>query len=392
MRTEKDYQRVYAKINLDAVIHNLDQIHKAVKEDTKVIAVIKTDGYGHGAVPIAKEAEKLPYLWGFAVATSQEGVVLRKHGIKKPILILGHSFKEEFEDIVVWDLQPAVFTYDSAEALSKTAKSLNKEVKVHIKIDTGMSRIGYQVTEENADEIIRIGELEHLCIEGVFTHFAKADETDKTHVKGQIALFQKMLSFLEVRGIDIPLKHCSNSAGIMDIPEVNMDAVRAGIILYGLLPSDEVQKESLDLKPVLELKAKVAYVKTLEPGRTISYGGTYVVEKEQRIATIPIGYGDGYPRSLSNKGYVLIHGKKAPICGRVCMDQFMVDVTDILEVKEGDEVTLIGKEKDEVLTMEYLGGLSGRFNYEFACDLGKRIPRIFYRNGRIVDTRDNFEE
>lgn len=392
MRTEKDYQRVYAKINLDAVIHNLNQIHKAVKEDTKVIAVIKTDGYGHGAVPIAKEAEKLPYLWGFAVATSQEGVVLRKHGIKKPILILGHSFKEEFEDIVVWDLQPAVFTYDSAEALSKTAKSLNKEVKVHIKIDTGMSRIGYQVTEENADEIIRIGELEHLCIEGVFTHFAKADETDKTHVKGQIALFQKMLSFLEVRGIDIPLKHCSNSAGIMDIPEVNMDAVRAGIILYGLLPSDEVQKESLDLKPVLELKAKVAYVKTLEPGRTISYGGTYVVEKEQRIATIPIGYGDGYPRSLSNKGYVLIHGKKAPICGRVCMDQFMVDVTDILEVKEGDEVTLIGKEKDEVLTMEYLGGLSGRFNYEFACDLGKRIPRIFYRNGRIVDTRDNFEE
>lgn len=392
MRTEKDYQRVYAKINLDAVIHNLDQIHKAVKEDTKVIAVIKTDGYGHGAVPIAKEAEELPYLWGFAVATSQEGVVLRKHGIKKPILILGHSFKEEFEDIVVWDLQPAVFTYDSAEALSKTAKSLNKDVKVHIKIDTGMSRIGYQVTEENADEIIRLGELEHLCIEGVFTHFAKADETDKTHVKGQIALFQKMLSFLEERGIDIPLKHCSNSAGIMDIPEVNMDAVRAGIILYGLLPSDEVQKESLDLKPVLELKAKVAYVKTLEPGRTISYGGTYVVEKEQRIATIPIGYGDGYPRSLSNKGYVLIHGKKAPICGRVCMDQFMVDVTDILEVKEGDEVTLIGKEKDEVLTMEYLGGLSGRFNYEFACDLGKRIPRIFYRNGRIVDTRDNFEE
>lgn len=392
MRTEKDYQRVYAKINLDAVIHNLNQIHKAVKEDTKVIAVIKTDGYGHGAVPIAKEAEELPYLWGFAVATSQEGVVLRKHGIKKPILILGHSFKEEFEDIVVWDLQPAVFTYDSAEALSKTAKSLNKDVKVHIKIDTGMSRIGYQVTEENADEIIRLGELEHLCIEGVFTHFAKADETDKTHVKGQIALFQKMLSFLEERGIDIPLKHCSNSAGIMDIPEVNMDAVRAGIILYGLLPSDEVQKESLDLKPVLELKAKVAYVKTLEPGRTISYGGTYVVEKEQRIATIPIGYGDGYPRSLSNKGYVLIHGKKAPICGRVCMDQFMVDVTDILEVKEGDEVTLIGKEKDEVLTMEYLGGLSGRFNYEFACDLGKRIPRIFYRNGRIVDTRDNFEE
>lgn len=392
MKTEKDYQRVYAKINLDAVIHNLNEIHGATKEGTKVIAVIKTDGYGHGAVPIAKEAEELPYLWGFAVATSQEGIVLRKHGIKKPILILGHSFEEEFEQVIIWNLQPAIFTYDSALCLSKIAERLKIEVRIHIKIDTGMSRIGYQVTKENADEIARIKELANLKIEGTFTHFAKADESDKTHVKEQIAQFEKMLAWLAERGVEIPLKHCSNSAGIMDLPQANMDAVRAGIILYGLLPSDEVQKESLSLEPVLELKSKVSYVKTLEPGRTISYGGTYEVQREQRIATIPVGYGDGYPRSLSNKGYVLIHGKKAPICGRVCMDQFMVDVTDIPDVKEGDVVTLVGKDGEEVLTMEYLGDLSGRFNYEFACDLGKRIPRIFYRKGEIVDTKDNFEE
>lgn len=392
MKTEMDYQRVYAKIDLDAVVNNLEEIHGAIKEDTKVIAVIKTDGYGHGAVPIAEEIEKLPYLWGFAVATSQEGIVLRKHGIKKPILILGHSFEEEFEQIVSWELQPAIFTYSSAQALSRVCEKLKKEAKIHIKIDTGMSRIGYQVTEENADEIAKIRELPGVKIEGVFTHFAKADELDKTHVTGQLTLYRKMLQMLEERGVEIPLKHCSNSAGIMDLPEANLDAVRAGIILYGLLPSDEVQKERLALKPVLELKSKVVYLKTLEPGRTISYGGTYEVKTEQKIATIPVGYGDGYPRSLSNLGYVLIRGKKAPICGRVCMDQFMVDVTEISDVQEGDVVTLVGRDGEETLSMEYLGDLSKRFNYEFACDLGKRIPRVFYRNGKIVDTQDNFGE
>lgn len=392
MKTEMDYQRVYAKINLDAVVNNLEQIHQATKEETKVIAVIKTDGYGHGAVPIAKEIEELPYLWGFAVATSQEGIVLRRHGITKPILILGHSFEEEFEQIVTWDLQPAIFTWSSAKALSEICGKLGKEAKIHIKIDTGMSRIGYQVTQKSADEIAEIKELFGLKIEGVFTHFAKADELDKTHVMGQIALYQKMLAMLAERNIAIPLKHCSNSAGIMDLPQANMDAVRAGIILYGLLPSDEVQKERLALEPVLELKSKIVYIKTLEPGRTISYGGTYEVTHEQKIATIPVGYGDGYPRSLSNRGYVLIRGKKAPVCGRVCMDQFMVDVTEIPEVQEGDVVTLVGRDGEENLSMEYLGDLSKRFNYEFACDLGKRIPRVFYRNGKIVAVKDNFEE
>ena len=314
MKTEQDYQRVYAGINLDAVMHNLEKMHTLIKDDTKIIAVIKTDGYGHGAVPIAKKIESLPYLWGFAVATQQEGTVLRRHGIKKPVLILGHSFEEEFERIVEDDLEPAIFTYESAKVLSETAKRFKKTAKIHIKIDTGMSRIGYQVSEASADEIAKTAELKNLKIEGVFTHFAKADEADKTHVHGQIAAYQKMLTMLEERGVEIPLKHCSNSAGIIDLPEVNMDAVRAGIILYGLLPSDEVQKERIDLEPVMTLKSKVIHIKTLEKGRTISYGGTYEVTHTERIATIPVGYGDGYPRSLSNKGWVLIHGQKAPIC------------------------------------------------------------------------------
>lgn len=392
MRTEQDYQRVYAGINLDAVMHNLEKMHTLIKDDTKIIAVIKTDGYGHGAVPIAKKIENLPYLWGFAVATQQEGTILRRNGIEKPILILGHSFEEEFERIVEDDLQPAIFTYDSAKTLSETANRLGKTAKIHIKIDTGMSRIGYQVNETSADEIARTAELANLKIEGVFTHFAKADETDKTHVHGQIACYQKMLEMIEERGVKVPLKHCSNSAGIIDLPEVNMDAVRAGIILYGLLPSDEVKKERISLEPVMTLKSKVIHIKTLEKGRTISYGGTYEVTHTQRIATIPVGYGDGYPRSLSNKGYVLIHGKKAPICGRICMDQFMADVTDIPEASLGDEVTLIGKDGSETLSMDKLGELSGRFNYEFACDLGKRIPRVFYADGKVVDTKDYFDE
>lgn len=392
MKTERDYQRVYAKINLDAVLHNLERMHDVTEENTKIIAVIKTDGYGHGAVPIAQTIEELPYLWGFAVATVQEGIILRRHGIKKPILILGYSFEGESEEIVTWELQPAVFRYSSAKALSEAGKKLGREVKIHIKIDTGMSRIGYQVGEAEADEIARIKELAGIRIEGIFTHFARADETDKTYTQEQIAHFQKMLELLGRRGVEIPLRHCSNSAGIMDLPQANMDAVRAGIILYGMLPSDEVDRERVPLEPVLELHSEIVCIKTLEEGRSISYGGTYQVSGRERIATIPVGYGDGYPRSLSNRGYVLIRGKRAPICGRVCMDQFMVNVTDIPQAQEGDPVILIGRDGSEELSMEELGDLSGRFNYEFACDLGRRIPRVFFRDGKVTASQDCFGE
>lgn len=370
--------RVYAGIDLKAVRMNMESMHRNLKEGTKMAAVIKADAYGHGALEVSEAIEDLPYLWGYAVATVDEALTLIRAGRKKPILILGISFPDQYEDIVSNDIRPAVCEYETAKALSDIAVKKNKTCHIHIKIDTGMSRIGFQVTKENADIIAQIAVLPNICIEGIFTHFAQADETDKTPAMNQLSLFRKMIAMVEKRGVQIQIHHCSNSAGIVEIKDANMDMVRAGITLYGLWPSDEVSKDIIDLKPVMSLKSHISYLKTLEEGRKISYGGTYVTPSERWIATIPVGYADGYCRGLSNKGYVLVHGKKAPICGRVCMDQFMVDVTDIPEAKEGDEVTLLGKDGELTITMEELGQLSGRFNYEFACLITPRVPRVYF--------------
>lgn len=255
-----------------------------------------------------------------------------------------------------------------------------------------MSRIGYQVEKENAGEIAQISKLPHIIMEGIFTHFARADEKDKTGAHKQLELFQKMISMCKEEGVIFHHAHCSNSAGIIDLPEANMDIVRAGITLYGLWPSDEVQKDRLPMHPLMELKSHVSYVKTLPAGREISYGGTYTTTRETKVATIPVGYGDGYPRTLSNKGSVLIQGKRVPILGRVCMDQFMVDVTDVPDVVVGTEVTLLGRDGDEIITAEEIGDLSGRFNYEFVCCLGKRIPRIYFENNKEVEQKDYFQD
>lgn len=380
--------RIYAKIDLDAARHNLNAVYKLIKPDTKVIAVIKTDGYGHGAIPIATELEPVEYLYGFAVATAEEALQLRRHGIQKPILILGYVFPEHYPQLIEQEIRLTVFTQEMAEQLAKDAQKLNKDVLIHIKIDTGMNRIGMQAKEESVKIIAQIASLPHIIPEGIFTHFARADEADKSAANEQLIQFEQMIKMTEAAGIHIPYRHCANSAGIIDLPQTHMDLVRAGIILYGLWPSEEVQKERIDLQPVLELLSHVAYVKQLEAGKSISYGGTYTTKKTQTIATIPAGYGDGYPRSLSNQGYVLIHGKKAPIVGRVCMDQFMVDVTDIPQVKTGDKVVLVGKDGEEVITLETLAQLSGRFHYEFTCCLSKRIPRVYYKNGMALPESD----
>ena len=370
--------RVRADIDLDAVLYNMESMHKKLKPGTKIAAVVKADAYGHGAVEISRVLENLPYLWGYAVATSNEAMQLVEAGRKKPIIILGLSFPEQFEEIVENDLRPAVCTYETAQALSDIAAEKNKVCRIHIKVDTGMSRIGFQVTPESADTVARISKLPNIMIEGIFTHFARADESSKAPAYEQFKQFEKMIAMVEEKGVQIPLKHCSNSAGIVEIPECNM--VRAGITLYGLWPSEEVDKTKISLKPVMSLRSRVAYVKELLPGRQISYGGTFTVKKKMTVATVPVGYGDGYARGLSNKGWVLIKGQKAPICGRVCMDQCMVDVTDIPGVKIGDTVTLLGKDADEEITMEQLGELSGRFNYEFACLITPRVPRIYHKN------------
>ena len=369
--------RVYATVNLDAIVKNLENMKKNIQEDTKIIAVLKADGYGHGAVPIAKHIEPLPYLWGIAVATVEEGMILRKNGITKPILILGYTFSDDYDTIIEQEMRPAVFTLKMARELSKAAVRLKKPAKIHIKIDTGMSRIGYRNLEQAVPEILEISALDGIEIEGIFTHFARADETDPAPAYQQMETFEQFIHALEEKGLSISVKHCSNSAGILRMKEANMNVVRAGIILYGLYPSDEVEKDLVPLEPAMELKSHIVYIKTLEPGVAVSYGGTYVTSRPTRVATIPVGYADGYCRGLSNKGFVLIHGKKAPILGRICMDQFMVDVTDIPEAQEADEVTLLGRDQKEQITMEELGNLSGRFNYEFACCISRRVPRIY---------------
>ncbi len=384
------HSRVYASIDLTAVLHNMEAIHRLLHPKAKIIAVIKTDAYGHGAVEIAETIEHLDYLFGFATATAEEAFTLRRQGIKKPVLILGHVFAEHNKMLAEQEIRPSVFTLEKAEQLSKAAQAVGKDLAVHIKIDTGMGRIGMRPGPESAKTIAQIAALPHIVVEGIFTHFAKADETDKTYTKRQIAQFQEIIRLAEKEGVTVPYRHCSNSAGIIDMPDANMDLVRAGIILYGLWPSDEVHKERIDLHPVLELKSHVAYVKTVEAGTSISYGGTYTAAIPRVVATIPVGYGDGYPRSLSNKGWVLIHGQRAPIIGRICMDQFMVDVTDIAHVKAGDLVTLAGTDGAQRLSLETLGELSGRFHYEFACTLGRRIPRVYYKDGVLVSQRGDF--
>jgi alanine racemase len=386
------YNRVHAVIDLDAIRHNMNAMHEKITPNTKILAVIKADGYGHGAIEVAEAIDDFDYVFGYAVATVEEGIILRNHGIQKPILILGYVFPDQYETMIKAEIRPTVFTREMAEELSQTAAGLQKDCKIHFAIDTGMSRIGYQVTEKAADEMEHLASLPHIVVEGIFTHFARADEKDKEPARQQLRLFEKMIDMLEQRGVKIPIHHCSNSAGIVELPEANMNLVRAGITMYGLWPSQEVDRTAISLKPALSLITHVAYVKELPSGRAISYGGTYVTKKEQRIATIPVGYADGYARSLSNKGEVLIHGRRAPICGRVCMDQFMVDVTDIPDVKSGDEVVLIGSVGDECISMEELGERSGRFNYEFVCDLGKRIPRVYTLNGKVIGTRDHFSE
>lgn len=387
----KPYIRVCAEINLDAAAYNFRSMKENLKEDTKIIAVVKTDGYGHGAIPIARMAESYDYVWGFAVALAEEAVLLRKAGVKKPILILGFVFPDACEEIVRYDIRPAVFTMLSAEQFSKEAVRQGKTVHLHIKVDTGMSRIGLRDDEEGAALVKAISLLPNVETEGLFTHFAKADEQDKTDAKRQLSRYLAFSEMVQKLGVKIRLHHVSNSAGIIDLPEANLDAVRAGISIYGLYPSKEVHRAAVPLAPVLTLKSHLVYIKEIEPGTAVSYGGTFVADRPMRVATVPVGYGDGYPRSLSNKGGVLIRGKLAPVLGRVCMDQLMADVTEIPEAKEGDMATLIGSDGGLELTIEYLGELSGRFPYELACDIGKRVPRRFWQNGRVVAEQDYYE-
>lgn len=390
--TEK-YSRVYATVDLDALRANAEGMISGLRRGTKMIGVIKADGYGHGAVPAARELETLEDIYGFATATEEEAVILRKAGIGKPILSLGYAFPYHYKEMIENDIRITVFRHDTLEQLARAAQETGRTATVHVKVDTGMSRIGIFPNEEGIEFIKRASQMPGIDIEGIFTHFAKADEEDKAPARRQLALFQDFVGKAEKEtGCRIPLRHCSNSAAALELREADMDAVRAGIALYGLWPSAETARDTMDLKPVMELKSRVIYLKKVEQGTEIGYGGAYTAGRKMKIATIPVGYADGYPRGLSNKGYVLIHGKKAPIVGKICMDQFMIDVTDVSGVAEGDVVTLVGKEGKEQITMEDLGELSGRFHYEFACCIGKRVPRVYLKSGKVTMVKDYFRD
>ena len=373
----KGYERVRADISLDAILANMESMKRNLKEGVQITAVLKTNAYGHGAVEIAKVLEPLDYVWGYAVAAFEEAVELREAGLRKPILLLGYVFPYCYQELAKMNIRPAVFREDMLEQLSAAAKAAGKKIKIHIAVDTGMSRIGIFPDETGLDFVKKALETEGLQVEGMFTHFARADEADRSFTEEQLEKFVWLTEAVKERlGYEIPIRHCSNSAGIIEYPHANMSMVRAGITLYGLWPSDEVRKDIVPLEPVMSLRSHIIYIKEISAGTPVSYGGTWAPDHTVRLATVPVGYGDGWPRSLSNKGYVLIRGQKAPIRGRVCMDQFMVEVTDIPDAAEGDEVTLIGRDGDAYISMEEVGDLSGRFNYELACDINPRVPRL----------------
>ena len=374
----KSYKRVCAEVNLKNIRDNFLGMAALVDYGSRFFAVIKADGYGHGAVEIAKLLEKEERLYGYAVATAEEALELREHQIKKPILILGYTFPGYYEQLAEKDIMLTVFREDTLHQLADVARKIGRKIKVQIKVDTGMHRIGIGTDETGLCFVEKLLAVEELELEGIFTHFARADELDKADALEQLRKFKDFVTRIEEKfKITVPYKHCANSAGILELVESHLDLVRAGVALYGLWPSEEISKEVMELKPALSLYSHIVFIKEIYKGDAVSYGGTFVADRTMRVATVPVGYGDGYPRGLSGKGYVLIRGQKAPILGRVCMDQFMVDVTHIPDASMDDLVTLIGKDGDERITMEELGELGSRFNYELACDLGKRVPRVY---------------
>lgn len=382
-----EYHRIYAKIDLDAIEHNIDLVKDKIGKETKLLLVIKADAYGHGSVELAKTfSEKADY---FAVAEMNEAVELRHAGIKKPILILGYTSPSLFKTALENDITLTMFQPEAIEKLSKEAVKAGKTAKIHFAVDTGMSRIGFSVTENSADEAAKAAKLPGIFAEGIFSHFATADGVDKRPSMEQREKYDKFIAMLKDRNVEIPIKHINNSAGILEFDKY-YDMAREGIILYGLYPSKEVEEElgeRFKLRPAMELITHISHIKELEANRGISYGFTYVTDHKMRVATIPVGYADGYPRALSNKGEVLIHGKRCKILGRVCMDQMMVDISDVPEAKIEDKVVLVGKDQNEFIPVEELADAAYSFNYEFVCGIARRVPRVYFKNGEYVNTK-----
>jgi alanine racemase len=376
----------WAEINLDNLAHNMREIRR-ISKSKDIIAVIKADAYGHGALDVA------PVLiengaTRFAVAILSEAIELRNGGIKAPIMILGFTPIEQVEDVFQYDIEQTVYTLEHAKEISRKAVELNKKAKVHIKLDTGMGRIGFLPNEESVEEVQRISKLPNLIIEGLFSHFSSADEKDKEYTYYQLSKFNWFYERLKALNVDIKMRHISNSPSITDLPEAHFEAIRPGIILYGYYPSKEVFKNKIEIKPVMTIKTKIVHIKNLPGGEYISYGREFKTEEESVIATLPIGYADGYTRLLKNKGKVIINGQFAPVIGRICMDQCMIDVTHIEGVKNGDEVIVMGESQGCSFTADDIAESIGTINYEILCMVSKRVPRVYIEEGKIVKTRN----
>lgn len=365
-------------IDLDAIRHNIRAVHE--RAGVPVMAIIKADAYGHGAVEIARHINGDCAFFG--VSSILEALELRQAGIEKPILILGYTPVAAFPEAIRQGIRPAIFRYEDALALSQAATALGMTAKFHIAVDTGMSRIGFQVTPEEADICARIAALPNVEAEGLFSHLATADCADLTRARHQAALFDQFDEMLHSRGVTIRLRHLDNSAGVMNF-HCKYELVRSGIVTYGMYPSTEVDPSVLDLRPALRWESRITHLKTLEPGREIGYGGTYTTTRPTRVATIPVGYADGYRRNLSGRFYVLIRGKKAPILGRICMDQMMVDVTEIPDAALNDTVVLVGKSGDLNISVEEIAAQGDSFNYEFVCGISRRVPRVYLLGGEV---------
>ena len=372
-----EYSRSFAIIDLKKIRNNMLRVKQLVPEKTKIMAVVKADGYGHGAVEVARTLESIVDYFG--VADVEEALELRRSGIKLPVLILGYSSPKEYEVLIQNDIAQTIYSFETAKAFSDECERLKKVGKIHIALDTGMSRIGLKTKKEDVELVKKIKELPMTELEGLFTHFSCADMEDKEYTYMQMKRFDEFVLELEKEGIDIPLKHTCNSAAIMEFQHHRYDMVRSGIITYGMYPSEEVDKTRLFLEPAFTLKAHVGNVHIVEKDRGISYGATFVAKEDMKIATLTFGYADGYPRSLSSIGRVIIKGQYAPIIGRICMDQMMVDVSHIDDVKVEDEVTLIGTDGEAKITMEEVGNLSGSFNYELSCRFTRRVKRIYVK-------------
>ena len=380
-----EYQRVTAEIDLDAVAYNIRNIRERVNKNSKIMGIVKADAYGHGAVEVSKVLLYNGADW-LGVAMIDEAIQLRQNNIMVPILILGYTLETKIDDVVRYDIIQTVFSYDMAKLVSDAAVKQNKIAKIHIKVDTGMGRIGFMPDENIGEEVLKISKLPNIEINGIFTHFSTSDETDKSFTRLQIERFKYAIDEIEKRGINLPVKHCANSAAIMDFDDLGFNMVRAGVILYGMYPSDDVKKENLSLKPVMSIKTHISYVKNVGVGVPLSYGRTYYTDKESVIATVPVGYADGYIRRMQKGGRVIVNGHYAPIVGRVCMDQFMIDVTDIPDVKPGDDVILMGSDGNISITADEIAKVLDTINYEVVCMIGKRVPREYIKNNKTIKT------